>query len=277
MSLVVRKNTKGKQLLVAALRAMGVLGVADLSRFARVWWQGRADNAAFLAQNPGFARPPAYRMYEAYSYTSYRAYVASGIETAAFIQRLFEQHSTVAQPKIAEWGCGLARILAPLRRTTGWEISGFDYNPDSIAWCQANVPGAAFFTNALDPPLPSPDNVFDGSYCISVFTHLSEDLQLAWIAELRRVLKPGGILIASFHSTNVAGRLLDGEAATFQAGALVVRGNVREGGRLFAAYHPPRFIADTLLSGFDILEIIENPLSSMVQTVYVARRRGEAG
>jgi hypothetical protein len=34
-----------------------------------------------------------------------------------------------------------------------------------------------------------------------VFTHLDERLQLAWLAELKRILKPGGLLIATIHGT----------------------------------------------------------------------------
>ena len=32
-------------------------------------------------------------------------------------------------------------------------------------------------------------------YTFSVFTHLSEALQVSWLAELSRVLKPGGYLL----------------------------------------------------------------------------------
>lgn len=264
-----------KQRTVAILRALGVLGAAELVTFALTWWRSRADNAAYVASRPDFARPPAYRMYEAYSYTSYRAYATSGGETAEFIEGLVRRHlpggGLSSGPAVAEWGCGLARIIKPLRQRTGWAVTGFDYNPASIAWCRHNVPGGSFLDNGLHPPLPCADGSFDALYCISVFTHLPEDLHMAWIAEIARVLKPGGVLIASFHSKNAVDRLLDGEARQFDAGNLVVRGNVRVGGRLFAAYHPSTFIKNRLLKGFEVLEVIENPVSSMIQTVYVAR------
>ena len=244
-----------KQHLVAALRATGLLGAAELLRFVLVWWRGRAANAAYLAAHPDFVAPPAWGMYEAYSYTSYAAYAASGEDTAQFIAGLIRRHGA-ADPVVAEWGCGLARIVRPLQRLTGWPTTGFDYNAASITWCARHVPGIAFHKNELDPPLPVPAKSFDALYCISVFTHLPEDLHMAWIGEIRRVLKPGGLLIASFHSDQVVDRLRPSEAARFRAGELVVRSHRRKGGRLFAAYHPRAFIEGKLLQGFDILEVI---------------------
>ena len=97
--------------------------------------RGALHNAGYLAENPGFARPPAYWMYEAYGYTNYRAYAASGAETAAVIERLVRRHVSRNSPAVAQWGCGLARIFAPLQSATGWKVVGFDYNPASIAWC----------------------------------------------------------------------------------------------------------------------------------------------
>ncbi len=259
-----------KQQIVAALRATGLLGAAEMLRFALVWWRSRAANAAYLAAHPDFAAPPAWGMYEAYSYTRYADYAASGEDTARFIADLIRRHGA-ANPAVAEWGCGLARIVRPLQRLTGWRVTGFDYNGASIAWCANHVSGIAFQKNELDPPLPVGDKAFDALYCISVFTHLPEDLHMAWINEIRRVLKPGGVLIASFHSDQVVDRLRPSEAARFAAGALVVRTHRRKGGRLFAAYHPRPFIEGRLLAGFEILEVIENPIPSMAQTLYVAR------
>lgn len=263
-----------KQAIVALLRATGLLGAAEALRFLLVWSRGRAANAAYLAAHPHFAPPPAWGMYEAYSYTSYAAYAASGADTAAFIAGLIRRYGpaeSASAPAVAEWGCGLARILAPLRRQTKWALTGFDYNGASIAWCLRNVPGVAFHKNALAPPLPCADAAFDALYCISVFTHLPADLHVAWIGEIARVLKPGGLLIASFHADQVIDRLRPHEAARFHAGELVVRTHRRKGGRLFAAYQPRAFIEGQLLRGFEILEVIENPIPSMAQTVYVAR------
>ena len=63
---------------------------------------------------------------------------------------------------------------------------GTDYNEDSIRWCQRTLRFAEFVKNDLHPPLRWPDEKFTFVYACSVFTHLEESLQHAWMRELRR-------------------------------------------------------------------------------------------
>lgn len=44
------------------------------------------------------------------------------------------------------------------------------------------------------------DGAFDLVYSVSVFTHLDDAAQRSWLAEIRRVLRPGGIFVASTHA-----------------------------------------------------------------------------
>src|SRR5437763_7108256 len=48
--------------------------------------------------------------------------------------------------------------------------------------------------NASAPSLPLPGRYFDVITAFSVFTHIDEDLESAWLLELRRILTPGGLL-----------------------------------------------------------------------------------
>ena len=48
-----------------------------------------------------------------------------------------------------------------------------------------------------DAALGFDDATFDAVYAYSVFSHLSEVSHLAWIEEIARVLKPGGMLVAT--------------------------------------------------------------------------------
>ena len=43
------------------------------------------------------------------------------------------------------------------------------------------------------------DDFFDFIYSISVFTHLPEDMEFAWLNELRRVTKRGGYVLVTTH------------------------------------------------------------------------------
>lgn len=101
-------------------------------------------------------------------------------------------------PRILDFGCGPARVDRWLiYEATKSELHGCDIDEESIAWNQANLPGMQFVRNEYEPPLPYADGFFDLIINHSVFTHIDERMQDLWLAELRRVLKPGGIALLS--------------------------------------------------------------------------------
>ena len=107
---------------------------------------------------------------------------------------------------IYELGCGTARLLRHFRCIDGVRLVGSDVNPEMIEWCQANLQGMEFYHNELTPPLSfAEDNLFDLMLASSVFTHIPLDTQELWLAEMERILRPGGIFICSvlgnFHTS----------------------------------------------------------------------------
>ena len=98
--------------------------------------------------------------------------------------------------KWLDFGCGSGRIARHLADRV--ELTGVDVDADAVAWCAKHLRGD-FRVIDPKPPLPFPDATFDVAYAVSVFTHLDEQPQFEWLAELRRVLKPGGRLVASTH------------------------------------------------------------------------------
>ncbi|MEQ1492877.1 MAG: class I SAM-dependent methyltransferase, partial [Terricaulis sp.] len=99
--------------------------------------------------------------------------------------------------RILDFGCGPGRFLfamQPLLRA-GQELVGCDINEACTRWAEENIEFARVLRNGIEPPLPFPDGHFDFIYGLSVFTHLSLDLQYKWACELHRVLKPNGLTL----------------------------------------------------------------------------------
>jgi SAM-dependent methyltransferase len=98
-----------------------------------------------------------------------------------------------------------------LREAENAELYGCDIDAASIEWLQQELsPPIRPFVNNEHPPLPFGDSELDLVWAFSVFTHLV-DTWSNWLIELRRVLRPGGLLIASFLGRGVCEELA-GEA-----------------------------------------------------------------
>lgn len=154
---------------------------------------------------------------------------------------------------VLDFGCGCGRVTRWFHDFEG-ELAGSDVSRDAVGWCRTNLRGR-FEVNGIGPPLAFEDGTFDLVYALSVFTHLTADLQLAWRDEVRRVLRPGGRLLLTTHGRSYAPRLDADERARFEAGDLVVRWGEVVGSNLCSAYHPERYLRDTFADGFAFLEL----------------------
>ncbi len=95
---------------------------------------------------------------------------------------------------VLDFGCGCGRVLRPLmdRASPDIAFSGCDLDRGAIGWLAANLPGH-YFLSGFWPPLEVPDGAYDLVYAISVFTHLPREKEAAWLAEMYRVIQPGGV------------------------------------------------------------------------------------
>jgi SAM-dependent methyltransferase len=150
---------------------------------------------------------------------------------------------------VLDFGCGCGRVTRYWDEFAG-QVAGSDVNAKAIEWCRGNLAFARFERNALEPPLAFDAETFDLVYALSVFTHLTDELQLAWRDELRRVLRPGGTLLLTTHGRSYAARLDAGERERFARGELVVRWSDVPGTNLCSAYHPESYLRDTFAAGF---------------------------
>ncbi|NML65504.1 class I SAM-dependent methyltransferase [Hymenobacter sp. RP-2-7] len=232
-----------KATLSTWLRRTRLLHLADNLRFWVLRTRYRRENQAFRAARPTVALPPDYLMYESFK-LRYRNYYEGGRETAEWVKSQLAPYTSLQGQHVLDWGCGPGRVVRHLPEVIGQgcQFTGTDVNAQSVAWCRAHLPGITFLHNGISPPLALADNTVDAAYGISIFTHLSAAGHARWLAELLRVLRPGGVLLLTTHGAAFQPILLPAEQARFAAGELVERRQVREGHRVFAAFQPPAFL-----------------------------------
>jgi SAM-dependent methyltransferase len=126
-------------------------------------------------------------------------YDALGAETKAALLALLPDDWSFAGRRVLDFGCGAGRTLRHmLAEAETAEVWGADVDAASIEWLSEHLcPPLRALRCGERPPLPFADGSIDLAWAISVFTHLT-DASAAWLLELHRVLRPGGLLMASY-------------------------------------------------------------------------------
>ena len=118
------------------------------------------------------------------------------------------------RPRLLDWGCGSGRATRYMKAL--WpelHLTGCDIDAEAVQWCREHVAGERFDATGPYPPLPYPDGAFDAVIGASVMTHLAAPVQMQWLREIRRVLAPGGVFVASVLGSLAGIRLPEDERA----------------------------------------------------------------
>lgn len=99
---------------------------------------------------------------------------------------------------VLDYGCGYGRTLAELAQLGFTSLTGVDSSAGMIGQARAQQPAMRFAVLDAPPSLPFEDSSFDVAVLFAVLTCIpGEEAQRRLIAELHRVLKPGGTLYVS--------------------------------------------------------------------------------
>lgn len=182
--------------------------------------------------------------------------VATYLRSAGFnLATLFKHVALAPDARCLDLGCGTGRLalglLPLLDASRGGHYHGIDIHPERIAWARTHLGGAhpaASFTfidhrsphfnpggqpDASLAPLPLADGSFDAILAHSLFTHLLRPVALHLLAEVGRLLRPGGW----FYMT---GYLLDAESlANLDAGRAAPAFPVEDGELRYASAAAP--------------------------------------
>jgi SAM-dependent methyltransferase len=130
---------------------------------------------------------------------------------------LIEEAGLLPHERVLDVGCGLGRLALPLKRYLDEDgrYEGFDVREEAIRWAQRRVGRGDgrfrfrhmdVFNGSYNPSgsirpsdlrFPYRDGAFDLVVLFSVFTHIVADDLRHYLAEIARVLAPGGRCMAT--------------------------------------------------------------------------------
>jgi SAM-dependent methyltransferase len=114
------------------------------------------------------------------------------------------------EDRFLDLGCGLGAALEHAAKR-GVTVSGADPSPAMVERASSRVPGAEVAVGSAES-IPFPDDRFTAVMAVSTYHHWADPK--AGIAEIRRVLAPGGrVLIVERKLKRVDGHGLDGPGA----------------------------------------------------------------
>lgn len=186
--------------------ARGIYYAAFRARLHAEWWLRDHFERRSNGITGSRMAPPARLRFRVGEDSRLAAFLEVGRRTTENLVGVLEKAGRPPAPgqAVLDFGCGCGRTLLWLvERFPEVRWHGVDVDAEAIAWCRAHFRGAAFETGRPLPPLPYADASFNLIYAISVFTHLNEEFQRAWAAELARILKPGGVLLLSVYGEHI--------------------------------------------------------------------------
>jgi SAM-dependent methyltransferase len=117
---------------------------------------------------------------------------------ADLLRELVAAHVATESPSLLDVGCGVGALHPFLRGMFG-RISGTDVSAESLAQARANNPGLEYRPYAGNK-LPYESGAFDVATAMCVMHHVPPQGWADFAAEMRRVVRPGGMACVIEHN-----------------------------------------------------------------------------
>ena len=174
---------------------------------------------------------------------------ALAAEKARLIEGILRQ--VVGDPKalaILDVGCGIGLVDRTLQDSVK-ALHGIDTSPASIAYARGQAKSAEFHEYGGDA-LPFETDRFDGAFASCVLHHVPLEQRHAFVREMMRVVRPGGVVIFIEHNPLnpitrriVSSCVFDADAILLglkEARALLARARAAQIERRFMGFSPIR-------------------------------------
>ena len=248
-----------RRVLISTLRSLRLLRFVRWAkrRIAGTWkdlvWTVGRKSAKWSG---GLAIPPPSLCFAVSANYDIEYFLRTGAQGAESITRILSRNGRPIGNfrSLLDFGCGCGRITRHLVHLDNASITGVDVDTKLVDWARRRLPFGRFLANGMRSSLPFSDGEFDFVFAISVFTHLREDLQRHWMAELMRVLHSDGVLLLTVKGENWQVELKQEQIDRFRNGQLVVVEPENAGSNYCGAYHPQNYVLSELARGLRLLE-----------------------
>lgn len=195
----------------------------------------------------------------------------------------------IERQKVLDFGCGVGRVALPMRHFCRKPDVCVDVDPRAIRYLRGQLPDTRCRVTQFDPPLPFDDDTFGVVFSVSIWTHLNAESSDAWLAEITRILKPGGYAFLTTSNYAVLKLRRQHPVSAEMGWADVTDDQLRDQGFVFIpggsapgtgtyglSSHDPDFIRRDWARFMDVVDIVPGGILG-AQDINVLRKRGGAG
>ena len=179
-----------------------------------------------------------------------REYLSDGWRTLSELMLLLE---AVDKPlskteSMLEFAAGFGRFTRHLVKVLPGRVTCADVMPGSVDFLREQF-GVAVFESSHDPEKIIQSTQYELVFVLSMFTHLPIHMWAPWLRALKRLVKPGGMLVFSVHNEDVGREI----GVVFDA----------QGTHFIASSESPSIDAQTYGTTFTTKKFVEDTISSV--------------